>query len=168
MKTDRKSFRADRLLVPRPRVSSGSGPAAAGQKISQLGTAQRVGLERGCLRRCLFVPSRTTFRLAERQPSSRGIKWCGMAILSPQEEQDSARKQSRTGGRPLRRRSEMRSVYGRQRLRGTAALQASSDRRCRHRKLTRKHLEAPWNGGKGGGPWERKANQPAGERGIGP
>jgi len=75
--------------------TEGADPAAAGQKISQLATAQRVGLERGCLRLCSFVTSRTIFRLAERQPSSRGIKWCGMAILSPQEEQDSARKQSR-------------------------------------------------------------------------
>jgi hypothetical protein len=43
-----------------------------------------------------------------------------------------------TGGRPLRRRREMRSVYGRQRLRGTGALQAPSDSRCRHRNLIRK------------------------------
>jgi hypothetical protein len=56
---------------------------------------------------------------------------------------DSARKQSRPwladspGGRPLRRCREMRSVYGRQRLRGTALL-GPSDSRCRHRKLTRK------------------------------
>ena len=115
----------------REQCAQGADPAAAGQKISQLATAQRVGLERGCLRRCLFVTSRTIFRLAERQASSRGIKWCGTAILSPGGEQDSARKQSRpwladppgAGGRPLRRRREMRSVDGRQRLRGTAALQ---------------------------------------------
>jgi hypothetical protein len=42
------------------------------------------------------------------------------------------------GGRPLRRRREMRSVDGRQRLRGTAALQGPSNSRCRHRTLTRK------------------------------
>ena len=52
-------------------------------------------MERGCLGRCSFVTFRTIFRLAERQPSSRGIKWCGTAILSPKGEQDSARKQSR-------------------------------------------------------------------------
>jgi len=92
----------------------------------------------------------------------------GRAGLSPEAVKAIAGRSPGTGGRPLRRRREMRSVYGRQRLRGTAALQASSDRRCRHRKLTRKHLEAPWNGGKGGGPWERKAHEPAGERGIGP
>jgi len=37
------------------------------------------------------------------------------------------------GGRPLRRRRERVLIYGRQRLRGTAALQASRDHRCRHR-----------------------------------
>ena len=37
------------------------------------------------------------------------------------------------GGRPLRRRREMVLVYGRPRLRGTAALQASIDHRCDER-----------------------------------
>ncbi len=37
------------------------------------------------------------------------------------------------GGRPLSRRREMVSVYGRQRLRGTAALQVSIDHRCHQR-----------------------------------
>jgi len=36
-------------------------------------------------------------------------------------------------GRPLPRRREMVSVYGRQRLRGTAALQAATDHRCHQR-----------------------------------
>ena len=62
----------------------------------------------------------------------------GRAGLSP--EAGKAMAGRSPGGRPLRRRSEMRSVYGRQRLRGTAALQAPSDSRCRHRKLTRKQL----------------------------
>jgi hypothetical protein len=38
------------------------------------------------------------------------------------------------GGRPLRRRREMVSIYGRQRLRGTAALQASTEHRSHERK----------------------------------
>jgi hypothetical protein len=37
------------------------------------------------------------------------------------------------GGRPLRRRREMVGIYGRQRLRGTVALQTSIDYRCRDR-----------------------------------
>src|SRR6516162_1264343 len=60
----------------------------------------------------------------------------GRAGLSP--EAGKAMAGRSPGGRPLRRRREMRSVYGRQRLGGTAALQAPSDSRCRHRKLTRK------------------------------
>ncbi len=37
------------------------------------------------------------------------------------------------GGRPLRRRRERVLIYGRQRLRGTVALQASIEHRCRDR-----------------------------------
>jgi len=37
------------------------------------------------------------------------------------------------GGRPLRRRRDMVLIYGRQRLRGTVALQVSIDHCCRDR-----------------------------------
>src|SRR6516162_11624574 len=48
----------------------------------------------------------------------------GRAGLSPEAVKAMAGRSPGAGGRPLRRRREMRSVDGRQRLRGTAALQA--------------------------------------------
>jgi hypothetical protein len=56
------------------------------------------------------------------------------------------------GGRPLRRRRETVVIYGRPRLRGTAALQAATDHRCHDRVG---HCWAdPWRASAPSAPWE--------------
>src|SRR5258708_10688465 len=59
-----------------------------------------------------------------------GVQPCALPIYCPQTMVLGGRL---SGGRPLPRRREMVSVYGRQRLRGTAALQIATDHRCHQR-----------------------------------